>query len=156
MKGSKVALIHVDTTNAVITGDKISNITSYHSIQFHTDHMIMWCYFGIEIGINRNAFPIWISKHLLKFLNVSVIQKASKRKKSIFFFKEQEDRTLNTILFYSTAEWAEKTDETSKLEEHVLSEKLSVPEETSFDQVLYWENEAKVTATPPLKFVNKY
>ena len=50
----------------------------------------------------------------------------------------------------------QKTDETSKLEEHVLSEKLSIPEETSFDQVLYWENEAKVTATPPLKFVNKY
>ena len=71
------------------------------------------------------------------------------KKKEYIFFKEQEDRTLNTILFYSTAEWAEKTDETSKLEEHVLSEKLSIPEETSFDQVLYWENEAKVTATPP-------
>ena len=78
------------------------------------------------------------------------------KKKEYIFFKEQEDRTLNTILFYSTAEWAEETDETSKLEEHVLSEKLSIPEETSFDQVLYWENEAKVTATPPLKFVSKY
>ena len=38
MKDSKVALIQVDTTNTVITGDKISNITSHHSIQFHNDH----------------------------------------------------------------------------------------------------------------------
>ena len=37
MKDSKVALIQVDTTNTV-TGDKISNITSHHSIQFHNDH----------------------------------------------------------------------------------------------------------------------
>ena len=52
MKDSKVVLIEVDTTNTVITGDKISNITNYHSIQFHNDHM-MWCYFGIGIGIKQ-------------------------------------------------------------------------------------------------------
>ena len=34
MKDSKVALIQVDATNTVITGDKISNITNYHSISF--------------------------------------------------------------------------------------------------------------------------
>ena len=34
MKHSKVALIQVDATNTVITGDKISNITNYHSISF--------------------------------------------------------------------------------------------------------------------------
>ena len=79
-----------------------------------------------------------------------------RKKKEYIFFKEQEDRTLNTILFYSTPEWAEEIDETLKLEEHVLSGKLNIPEETSFDQVLYWENEAKVTVTPPLKFINKY
>ena len=55
MKDSKAALIQVDTTNTVITGDKTSNITIYHSIQFHNDHMIMWCYFGTGIGINRNT-----------------------------------------------------------------------------------------------------
>ena len=38
MNDSKAALIQVDTTNTVITGDKISNITSHHSIQFHKDH----------------------------------------------------------------------------------------------------------------------
>ena len=41
MKDSKVALIQIDATNTVITGDKISDFTSYHSIQFHNDHMIM-------------------------------------------------------------------------------------------------------------------
>ena len=58
MKDSKVALIQVDTTNIVITGEKILNITSYHSIQFHNDHMITWCYSGIENGINRNTVPL--------------------------------------------------------------------------------------------------
>ena len=58
MKDSKVALIQVDTINAVITGGKVSSITHYHSIQFHNDHMIMWCYFGIRIGINRNMVPL--------------------------------------------------------------------------------------------------
>ena len=58
MKDSKVALIQVHTANTVITGDKISNITIYHSIQFHNDHKIMWCYFGTGIGINRNTVPL--------------------------------------------------------------------------------------------------
>ena len=58
MKDSKVALIQVDNTSTVITGDKISIITIYHSIQFYNDHMIMWCYFGIGIGINRNTVPL--------------------------------------------------------------------------------------------------
>ena len=53
----QVALIQVDTTNTVITGNKISNITSYHSIQFDNDQMIMCIYFGIGIGINRNTVP---------------------------------------------------------------------------------------------------
>ena len=34
MIDSKVALIQVDATNTVITGDKISNITNYHFISF--------------------------------------------------------------------------------------------------------------------------
>ena len=79
-----------------------------------------------------------------------MIQKVSKGKKE-HFFKEQEDRTLNTILYCSRAGWAETFYETSKLEEHMLSGKRSIPEEiSSIDQVLYWENEAKIT-TPPLK-----
>ena len=49
MKDSKIELI---------TRHKISNIASYHSFQFHIDHKIMWCYFSIEIGINRNTVPL--------------------------------------------------------------------------------------------------
>ena len=51
------------------------------------------------------------------------------KEKITFFFKEQEYRTLNTILYCSAAGWAETFDETWELEEHMLSGKLSIHEE---------------------------
>ena len=50
---------------------------------------------------------------------------------TFFFFKEQEYRTLTTILYCSAAGWAETFDETWELEEHMLSGKLSIHEEIS-------------------------
>ena len=56
MKDSKVELIQVDTTITVITRHKISNITSYHSFQFHNNHKIMSCYFSTGIGLTEIQF----------------------------------------------------------------------------------------------------
>ena len=54
MKGS----IDSSRCHTVITGEKISNISNYHSIQFHTDQKIMWHYFGIRLGIKQKYSSI--------------------------------------------------------------------------------------------------
>ena len=52
------------------------------------------------------------------------------------FSRKQEDRTLNNILYCSTAGCADTFDETSKLKERMLPGKHSIPEQiSSFDQV---------------------
>ena len=71
------------------------------------------------------------AKILKSFSNAESIQ----RKREQFSMK-REDRTLNNILYCSTAGCAETFDETSKLEAHMLSGKHSIPEEiSSFDLV---------------------
>ena len=117
MKYSKVALTQVDTTNTVITGDKISNITNYHSIQFHND-MIMRCYFHTGIVIKQKCSSIMDIKTSAKILKCFSDTKSIQRKTKQFS-KKQEDRTLNTILYCSTAGCTETFDETSKLEKHI-------------------------------------
>ena len=135
MKDSKVALIQVDTTNTVITGDKISNITNYHSTQFHNDHIILWHYFGIGIGIKLKYSSIMNIKTSAKILKCFSDTESIQRKKEQFS-KKREDRTLNNILHCSTVGCAETFAETLKLEEHMLSGKHSIPEQiSSFDQV---------------------
>ena len=71
------------------------------------------------------------AKILKSFSNAESIQRKKKQ-----FSKKREGRTLNNILYCSTAGYAERFDETSKLEDHMLSGKHSIPEEiSSFDLV---------------------
>ena len=90
-------MIQVDTINTVITGYKISNITNYHSIQFHNDHMIMWHYFGIGIGIKQKYSSIMNIKASAKILKCYRHTESIQRKKEQFS-KKREDRTPN--IFY--------------------------------------------------------
>ena len=127
MKDFKVALIQVDITNTVITGDKTSNITNYHFIQIH-NHMIMWHYFGIGIGIKQKCSSIMniktsAAKILKCFSDAESIQRTKEQ-----FSKKQEGRTFNNILHCTTTECAETFDEPSKWAEHMLSGKQSIPE----------------------------
>ena len=126
MKDSKVALIQVDITNTVITGDKSSNITNYHFIQIH-NHMIMWHYFDIGIGIKQKCSSIMnIKTSAAKILKCISDAESIQRTKEQFS-KKQEDRTFN-ILHCTTTECAETFDKTSKWVEHMLSRKHSIPE----------------------------
>ena len=112
MKDSKVALIQVDATNTIITGDKISNITNYLSFyQFHNNHMMMWCYLGIGIGIKQKYSSIMNIKISAKILKCFSDTESIQRKKEQFS-KKQEDRTLNNTLYCSAAGRAETFDET--------------------------------------------
>ena len=113
MKDSKLALIQVDTTNTVITGDKSSNIANYHSVQIH-NHMIMWHYFDIGIGIKQKCSSIMnIKTSAAKILKCISDAESIQRTKEQFS-KKQEDRTLNNILHCTTTECAETFDEMSR------------------------------------------
>ena len=53
MPNVKIGVMEIDNSKGKVEGSKIPNISSYHSIAFKHDHMILWRYFNIGTGVTQ-------------------------------------------------------------------------------------------------------
>ena len=75
MKNTKVAVAKIE--KVTLSGQKIRNITDYHSIEFRDDHMVMWKYYNIGNGIVQtyNAWNWPVKKDKLTYDNDDILFK---------------------------------------------------------------------------------
>ena len=51
LKNTKVSVIEINTEESKLEGNKILNVSSFHSAQFHPKHMKLFRYYNIGTGV---------------------------------------------------------------------------------------------------------
>ena len=61
MKNSKVSVVSLQKNECEVDGDKIVNISNYHSIEFTREGIKLWRYYGIGSGNFQSFSKNWSS-----------------------------------------------------------------------------------------------
>ena len=132
MKKTKSGVAKLEDFN--ITGPKIPNISNYHSIVFNEDHMVMWRYYNVGVGVTHKYANLSIkprAEMLVPFSNTDSAP-ISKEKK----IKPRDDRQLCKLLFCAEEGCTETFLNKADFELHMLKGQHSIAKlSSSFDKV---------------------
>lgn len=127
MKDTSVCVLQIDEDNTQLSGEKIKNVSNYHSICYYKDYMELWRYFNIGVGVKEKYTGVkFVPKYNVVMPFSFTDKHASKELKKS---KPQEDRMLCTLLFCSEDGCAASFKEKDELDAHVLNGKHIYPKE---------------------------
>ena len=138
MARPEVGVAEINNAEMTIAGTKIPKISTYHSIEFHSDHMRMWRYFDIGQGVKQTYNNLLIEPAIQLLLPYSKtdcrIARIQSGKQKVA--KKRDDRQLCTLLFCPELGCTESFEEPASLETHMLSGLHTIAKEmSSIDKV---------------------
>ena len=135
MKDGQISVAEADSERASLTGKKIDKFTSFHSIEFHDQHMQLWRYYAIGTGVTQMySSTEFVSGFTIK----KPFSKTDKRlpNSTVQTKKVRADRQLNTIFFCNEPHCPGVFKNNHELEMHILSGNHNeISEKSSMDKV---------------------
>ena len=128
LKDAKVGVAEI--TDVSLDGNKIQNISNYHSIEFHEEFVTMWRYYGIGEGVKQpySGINVQPSIKMIKPYHKTDKREGNVKKQES---KKREDRRLCTLLFCQEVGCSASFDSPTELEEHELLGVHTVPTDIS-------------------------
>lgn len=96
LKDSKVCVIEINPESVKVEGQKIKNISHYHSVEFKEDKMTFWRYFDVGEGVDVAYSEMHVASGAVVKVPFSSTCRESKKK---MFSKPRADRQLCKLLF---------------------------------------------------------
>lgn len=143
LKNTQVSVVSFQKNECEVEGDKIQNISRYHSFEFTSNGMKLWRYFKIGPGNFQSYSKTWSFVSGLKELipytkcdingpSTSQAPNQEKRKKK----KERSDRKFCDLIFCTSNDCSSTFKTITELESHIAIGIHSVPKAaSSFDIV---------------------
>ena len=119
MKNTKIAVAKIE--KVTLSGQKIPNITDYHSIEFRDEHMVMWKYYNIGNGIVQTNNHLTVEPKADMVLPYDKTDKNIQKRVSSKIKQKHEDRQLCNLLFCLEYGCSESFTSQEQLDRHTLS-----------------------------------
>ena len=121
IQNAEILVVAIDNNNSMLSSETtIPKICQYHSFEFHSDHMVMWRYFGNGFKKGWNYAGVKFQPAIQIVLPFSATSKhkyiSSKSK------QPRLDRSNNTLKFCPEIGCSKTFEDDASLEEQLLSE----------------------------------
>ena len=130
IKNSKVCVLEINEETSKLKGIEIPNVSSYHSIEFFEEHMVLYRYFKIGSGVTLryNDANTFVSSHnqTNAFSQTGEMGHTLSKEK-----KKRRDRELCKLLFCPVSTCTCSFENQSEYDAHLLSEKHIFPKRRS-------------------------
>ena len=128
LKNAKVGVAEI--TDVPLKGKKIPNISNYHSIAFHEDHMTLWRYYDIGEGVTQPYSGISVEPTITMLKEYHSTDKRP-GDNIMKMTDKRDDRKLCTLQFCQEIGCSSSFETTNELMEHELSGIHHVPKDVS-------------------------